>query len=146
MHCHVERASARPEQRDALEDLLRQMFARRNHDYVGGQEKMWMKVELVQSLRAQSDVYREALSGKIEGPLPFALGYFRLRNGALEAVSDTVPADVSPEVLVRILSEFLEPGARLWFARDGAVAGWEIEGVGNVRRLDEAPPDAWTRR
>lgn len=145
MHCHVERATVQPERRDDLDDLLHQMFMRRNHDYVGGQEKMWLKVELVQSLRGQSQVYREALSAKTEGPLPFALGYFRLRDDTLEAVSDTVPAAVSPEVLVRILSEFLQSGARFWFAQADAVAGWEIDGVGEIHRLDDAPPDAWTR-
>ena len=143
MRCYVEAATARPDRRDDLDDLIRQMFNRRNHNYVGGQEKMWLKVELVQSLRAQSRIYRKALSTKMEGPLPFALGYFRLRGATLEAVSDTLPATVRPETLIRILSEFLEPGARFWFERDGKVVGWEIAGEDALQALEGSPPDAF---
>jgi len=142
MRCHVESATARPDRRDDLDDLIRQMFNRRNHAYVGGQEKMWLKVELVQSLRTQSRIYRDALSNKMEGPLPFALGFFRLRGSTLEAVSDTLPQTVPPETLVRILSEFVEPGARFWFAQEGEVRGWEVAGEDALQALEEPPPDA----
>lgn len=142
MRCWVETAVVRPERRDDLDDLLRQMFNRRTHEYVGGQGKMWLKVELVQSLRSQSRVYREALSTKTEGPLPFALGYFRLRENAFETVSATVPGSVSPEILVRILSEFLQPGARIWFATDTEIEGWTVRGEDDVGMLDASPPEA----
>jgi len=95
---------------------------------------MWLTVELVQSLRRQSDVYREALSGKTEGPLPFALGYFQLQGDTLRATSDTVPAAVAPEMLVRILSEFVQPGARFTFGRNEEAAAWVIRGVNEVER------------
>ncbi|MFB6232243.1 MAG: hypothetical protein ABEL04_13925 [Salinibacter sp.] len=130
--CRVENATVRPEQREALDDLVRKMFERRHHHRVGGREKEWLAVELVQSLRAESQVYREALSTKTDGPLPFALGYFRVRDGSLETVSDQVPANVAPQTLARFLSEFLEPGARLWFVREENEEGWEVQGVGEV--------------
>jgi hypothetical protein len=38
-------------------------------------------------------------------------------------------------VLVRLLSEFLEPDARAWFQQGEAQVGWVIRGEGAVERL-----------
>lgn len=133
--CRVESAQVRAEQKDTLERLIRKLFERRHHSRVGGQEKEWLALELVQSLREESRVYREELSTKTDGPLPFALGYFKLRGETLELVSDQVPANVEPRSVVRFLSEFLEPGARLWFADGTAEEGWEVQGVDEIVAL-----------
>lgn len=130
--CRVKNATVRPEKRDTLAELVRKMFTRRHHNRVGGRETDWLTVELVQSLREESQVYREELSTKTDGPLPFALGYFRIRDGMLERVSDEIPANVAPRPFVLFLSEFLQPGAQLWFAGKEGKEGWEIRGVGAV--------------
>ena len=136
--CRVNRATARPEKRDVLEELVQKMFTRRHHNRVGGRETEWLTVELVQSLRAESQVYKDVLSTKTDGPLPFALGYFQVRDGTLRLVSDEVPANVDPKPFVRFLSEFLQPGARLWFADEAGEEGWEVRGVGEVAVLPSA--------
>ncbi|PSQ71953.1 MAG: hypothetical protein BRD31_02230 [Bacteroidetes bacterium QH_2_64_26] len=133
--CRVNRATARPEKRDVLEELVQKMFTRRHHNRVGGRETEWLTVELVQSLRAESQVYKDALSTKTDGPLPFALGYFRLHDDQFERVSDEVPANMEPRVFVLFLSEFLQPGARFWFADEKGEEGWEVRGVGEVAPL-----------
>ena len=140
--CRVENATVRPERRDALEDLVHKLFERRHHRLIAGREKDWLTVELVQSLREESRVYREALSTETEGPLPFALGYFRVRDDALQLVSDEVPANVDPESFVRFLSEFLQPGARLWFAHGEREEGWAVRGIGKVEPLSAASETA----
>lgn len=133
--CRVKNATVRPEKRDTLAELVRKMFTRRHHNRVGGRETDWLTVELVQSLREESRVYREELSTKTDGPLPFALGYFRIRDGMLERVSDEIPANVAPRPFVLFLSEFLQPGAQLWFSNEEGEEGWEIRGVGAVTSL-----------
>ena len=132
--CRVEDAVVRPEKREALEGLVRKLFERRHHGLIGGREKDWLTVELVQSLRAESQVYQEELSTKTDGPLPFALGYFQVRGDRLTLVSDEVPANVSPETLVRFLSEFVQVGATFWFADEEGEQVWTIQGVGEVDR------------
>lgn len=132
-HCSLEQATVREDKQEALEGLIRKMFDRRHHGYVEGQEKEWLRLELIQSLREVSQIYRDRLSSKTSGPLPFALGYFRLRDDRLELVSDRIPANVDPEPLARVLSEFLEPGAVLWcWEEQGERDGWEICGVGKI--------------
>lgn len=133
--CRVENMRIRSERSDALEDLVRKMFERRHHRLIAGREKDWLTLELVQSLREESRVYREDLSTETDGPLPFALGYFQVRDGRLRLVSDEVPANVEPKPFVRFLSEFLQPGARLWFARETGEEGWEVRGVGEIAAL-----------
>lgn len=133
--CTIESATVREDHRDTLDALVRKMFDRRHHEYVGGREKEWLALELVQSLREASRVYRENLSSKTDGPLPFALGYFQLSDGTLELTSDRIPANVDPRTLVRFLSEFLEPGAKVWFERDGETAGWRVVGTDELRPL-----------
>lgn len=135
IRCHVENAVVRSEQRETLDDLIYKMFKRRHHDFVGGQEKDWLRVELVQSLRQASQVYRDELSTKTEGPLPFALGYFQRREDSLELVSEQIPANVAPKSFVCLLSEFLEPGAQFWFSGNAGEEGWEVRGSGDVRPL-----------
>lgn len=131
--CSLERAIVRENQREALEDLIRKMFERRHHGYVEGQEKEWLRIELIQSLRAASQIYCDELSSKTSGPLPFALGYFRLRDDRLELVSDRIPGNVDPELLARLLSEFVEPGAVLWCREgEGEWEGWEVCEVGEI--------------
>ncbi|MFB6099608.1 MAG: hypothetical protein ABEK84_10955 [Salinibacter sp.] len=140
--CRVENTVVRPERRDTLEDLVWTLFERRHHDLIAGREKDWLRVELVQSLREQSRVYREELSSETEGPLPFALGYFKVRDDTLDLVSDEVPANVEPKIFVRFLSEFLRPGARFWFSTDGHEEGWAVRGIGEITALSPDSPDS----
>ncbi len=141
--CYAENLVVRSEHSETVEDLVYKLFERRHHSYVGGQEQDWLTVELVQSLRQESEVYREELSTKTDGPLPFALGYFQVQDGTLRLTSDKVPANVAPRTLVRFLSEFVEPGARLWFGSAPDARGWEIRGVDEVVALDpdQSPRD-----
>lgn len=142
--CRAENVKVRTKHRETVEDLVYKLFERRHHSYVGGQEQDWLTVELIQSLRRESEVYREELSTKTDGPLPFALGYFKLQDGTLTLTSDQVPANVAPRTFVRFLSEFVEPGARFWFGRGEDREGWGVEGVDDVVGLDpaEALPDS----
>lgn len=133
--CHVEQAIVRPPKRDTLDALVRKMFERRHHRRIAGQEKAWLEMELVQALREASRVYRDDFSTKTEGPLPFALGYFRVRDGHLELVSDEVPANVAPKVLVHLFSEFVEPGARFCFQWGKEEERWAVRDVGKVEVL-----------
>jgi hypothetical protein len=144
--CRVENMAIRPERSDTLEDLVHKMFERRHHRLIAGQEKQWLTVELIQSLREASQVYREELSTETEGPIPFALGYFQVRDDTLRLVSDEVPANVEPEIFVRFLSEFLQPGARLWFSDGEEGEGWCVRGVDQVEPLSATPasPDDQT--
>jgi hypothetical protein len=123
-------ATVRPEQHDALADLVRTLFNRRNQGYVGGQERMWLQAELVQTVRRASTVYREALSTPISGPAPFAIGYLRIQDGQVETISDTVPATLEPKALARLLSEFLAPGATIVFPEHDR--SWTVEGVDDI--------------
>jgi len=133
--CRVDNIRVREEQRDVLEDVLYKMFERRHHNLVAGQEQDWLTVELVQSLRRESQVYQE-LSTKTSGPLPFALGYFRLTGDTLRLTTEEVPSNVEPKILVRLLSEFVEPGARLWFGPRADEEGWEVRGVDELAPID----------
>lgn len=138
VRCRIEHARVRPEQQAAFEQLIHQMFARRNHAYIASSERLWLGAELVQSLRRRSSVYR-ALSTKMSGPLPFAIGYLRVRDGQVELVSDAVPC-IEADVFARLLSEYVEPGARIWMGDAGEVSGWRIDGVDDIAPL--APADA----
>ena len=140
MRCRVANAQVRADQRDTLEDLIYKLFERRHHDYVGGQEKDWLTMELVQSLRRESPLYKEELSTQTNGPLPFALGYFRLHGDDLRLTTDEVPANVDGRTLVRFLSEFLAPGARFWFGGEEG-NGWEIRGRDDLVPLPDRHVD-----
>jgi hypothetical protein len=130
--CRAENVVVRDDQRETLDDLIYKMFERRHHTLVAGQEQDWLTVELVQSLRRESRIYREELSTKTSGPLPFALGYFQRQGEVLTLTSDEVPANVAPETFVRFLSEFVEPGAQFWFGPEEAAEGWEVAGTDDV--------------
>lgn len=138
--CRVENVGVRAEHRETVEDLIYMLFERRHHHMVGGQGTDWLTVELVQSLREESNVYREELSTEISGPLPFALGYFRLRDDALELTTNEVPANMAPKAVVRFLSEFVEPCARFWFGEGIDAEGWEVRGVDDLKALDGRAP------
>ncbi len=133
--CSISNARVRPDKEADLRELLRTLFERRHHPMIAGDEKQWLTVELIQSLRRKSEVYREHLSGKMSGPLPFALGYLRLHNGAVDFTTDEVPANVKPEDLARLLSEYLQPGAELSMQWDGAVQRWRIRDRADIERL-----------
>lgn len=134
--CCIENVTVRASQRETVDDLVYKMFERRHHSYVAGQEKDWLTVELIQSLRRESEVYREELSTETTGPLPFAVGYFQRQGSRLVLTTDQIPAGVSPKVLVRFLSEFVEPGARFWFGTGDEQKGWEVRGVDELVALD----------
>lgn len=133
--CRVENLVIRSDRRDTLEDLIYKMFERRHHNLVAGREQDWLTVELIQSIRRESDVYREELSTETAGPLPFALGYFTMQDDTLTLTTDTVPKNMAPEPFVRFLSEFVEPGGRLWFGESPEEEGWEIRGIDDVVSL-----------
>jgi len=139
IRCRVHNLAVRPEHRETLEDVLFTLFERRHHNFVAGQEKKWLTVELVQALRRKSRVYRNALSTETDGPLPFALGYFRLQEDQLRLTTERIPANESPKELVRLLSEFVEPGACLWFGTEEGGTGWEIRGEDDLVPLDQWP-------
>jgi hypothetical protein len=141
MRCHADGLIVRSDRRETVDDLIYKLFERRHHSFVAGREQDWLTVELVQSIRRESTVYREELSTKTSGPLPFALGYFQRHDDRLELTSDEVPANVAPESFVRFLSEFVEPGGRLWFGTPPDREGWEIRGVDDVARIEAAPDD-----
>lgn len=143
LRCRVENVVVRSDRRETIEDLVYKMFERRHHNLVAGREQDWLTVELIQSIRRESEVYRDELSTKTSGPLPFALGYFQLRGDRLALTSDKVPGNVAPETFVRFLSEFVEPGARFWFGAPPETEGWEVRGVDDVVPIEaEAPTDA----
>ena len=117
--CTFENAHVLDARSTDLEALIQKMFARRHHNRVsaGPSGQIWLTVELVQALRRTSEVYRD-LSTKTTGPLPFEIGFLRIRNGTLESISDPLPVD-QPEVFVRVISEFLESGATIRLTHQG---------------------------
>jgi hypothetical protein len=133
--CRAENVTVREEHRETLEDLVYTLFERRHHHLVGGQEQDWLTVELVQTLREASTVYREELSTEMAGPLPFAVGYFQLKGDTLRLTTDEIPANVDPQTLVRLLSEFVKPGACFRFGTGGDVEGWRVQGVDDLTAL-----------
>lgn len=142
LRCRAEDVVVRSDCRETVEDLVYKMFERRHHNIVAGRDQHWLTVELVQSIRRESEVYREELSTKTSGPLPFALGYFQLRGDRLTLTSDEVPANMAPRAFMRFLSEFVELGARCWFGTPPEADGWEVRGVDEVSRIEaDAPPE-----
>lgn len=133
--CTFENAFVVDDRRGDLEALIEKMFARRHHNRVsaGPSGQMWLTVELVQALRRTSDVYRD-LSTKTTGPLPFEIGFLRIVDGQLEAISDPLPID-QPEVFVRVISEFLQPEAVIQL--EGSGEGGEESGRWTVTRSGE---------
>lgn len=137
----IEKAHVRSDRNEELRALIRQLFMRRNLSYTAGQEKMWLRAEIVQSLREKSEVYR-SMSSKTSGPLVFELGYFRIRDDRLELTTKGLP-DPHPEALARLLSEFVEPGAQLIFRpEDEAPHGWVLHGVDDIESMSPAEIEA----
>lgn len=144
-------ARVRPARREAFEALVRLLFMRRHLAYTAPPERTWLRADLVQTLRRQSDVYR-ALSTPMSGPLPFALGFLRLTpEGRVEPTTDALPGATPPHVLARLLSVYLQPGAVLRFARlpdapgdapddappvDDEVTAWRVEGEDELTALE----------
>lgn len=139
--CRVERLVIRSDRRDTLDDLIYKLFERRHHHLVAGREQDWLTVELIQSIRRESEVYREELSTETAGPIPFALGYFTMRDETLTLTTDTVPANMEPESFMRFLSEFVNPGGRVWFGASPE-EGWHIRGVNEVELIETEDRDA----
>ena len=133
--CEISNATVRDEKAAAFRKLVRMLFERRHHEMVAGDDKQWATVELVQSLRRKSDVYRNHLSSTMAGPLPFALGYLRINDRSVDLTTDEVPAAVEPKVLVALLSEYLEPGAEMVMEWEGETQHWRIREVAKIERI-----------
>ncbi len=131
--CYLVRARVRTERRAQLSELSERLFLRRAFLYLSPTDQQWQRPELVQLVRRLSILYRQC-STPFEGPVPFALGYFRIEADMLEPVADRIPID-DPELVVWLLSEFLEPGAQVWVEMDSGWCGWGIEGEGQVQLL-----------
>ncbi|AEN72895.1 hypothetical protein Rhom172_0965 [Rhodothermus marinus SG0.5JP17-172] len=133
----LEQARVRIECREALATLIERLFLRRSFLHLTPADQQWQRPELVQLLRRHSRLY-QTISTPFDGPLPFALGYFRVSEDELEPIAEAIPME-DPEQLAWLLSEFLEPGARLWVEMDEGWQGWQIVGEGQLRSLSEVP-------
>lgn len=131
--CWFKDARVRPDRKATLEALIHRVFARRSVAHLRDWQSDWHRKDLIRDIRSQSTQYA-AVSDPEDGPIPFALGHLRIRDGHLETVATPLAVE-HPEVLVRLLSEFLEPGACVWFRQGEAQVGWEIRGEGAVERL-----------
>ena len=132
----MEAAQVRPDRREDLEQIIARLYRRRSLQRLSTWDRLRYGPEIADYLRRRSRVYGQ-LSGEegSEGPLPFALGYFRVTaEGAVQSTTDALP-DPSPKLLVRLLSEFVEPGARLFFGEGADEAGWVVEGEDAVRHV-----------
>jgi hypothetical protein len=133
----VEAAQVRAERREELSEIIDRLYRRRSLQRLSTWDQLRYGPEVADYLRRRSRVYRRR-SGDAgtEGPLPFALGFFRITSGgALDPVADALP-DPQPELIVRLLSEFLEPGARLVFGEGESEIGWVVKGEDELRRLN----------
>ncbi len=133
----LEQARVRADRRAALGELSERLFLRRSFLQLRPSDQRWQRPELVQLLRRHSQLYR-TISTPFDGPLPFALGYFRIRANELEPVAEAIPLE-DPEQLVWLLSEFLQPGARFWVKVGEAWQGWQIVGEGQIQTISEVP-------
>jgi hypothetical protein len=133
----AEQARVRPDRREKLEDLIARLYRRRSHARLSTWDQLRYGPEIADYLRRRSEVYQQiAGEAGTEGPLPFALGFFRVTaEGAFEPVADALP-DPKPRLLARLLSEFLQPGARLFFGEGTDETGWAIEGENEIHPLE----------
>ncbi|MDQ7039817.1 MAG: hypothetical protein Q9M35_02660 [Rhodothermus sp.] len=131
----LEQARVRADRRAALEQLSERLFLRRSFLQLSPADQRWQRPELVQLMRRYSRLYR-TISTPFDGPLLFALGYFRIRADELEPVAEAMPLE-DPERLVWLLSEFLQPGARFWVEENGMWQGWQIVDEGQLQSLSE---------
>lgn len=137
VRCQLADAAVRPDRQGDLEELIRFLYGRRMLAHLDTWEQIRHGPEIVRTLRRRSAVYR-AMSSETDGPFLFELGFFRIRHGCLEPIADALP-DAQPEALARLLSEFLQPGARLHFEYpDGTREAWRAEGEGEVAPLSGA--------
>lgn len=127
----LERACIYADRRAALAALTERLFLRRSFLYLTPADQQWQRPELVQLLRRYSRLYR-TISTPFEGPLPFALGYFRVQQDVLEPIAESIPVE-DPEQLAWLFSEFLQPGACLWIEEDQGGRGWYIVGEGQLQ-------------
>jgi hypothetical protein len=133
----VEATQVRDGGRKELSQIIDRLYRRRSLQRLSTWDQLRYTPEVADYLRRRSEVYRR-LSGEAgtEGPLPFALGFFRITaGGALDPVADALP-DPQPELIARLLSEFLEPGGRLIFGEGDAETRWIVEGEDELRVED----------
>ena len=130
-----EDARVRPDRADRLRSLVDMLFRRRHVRRYRAFDQVPHRRELVYYLRQYSQVYR-ALSTDREGPIPFALGFLRVHpDGRLDTVADRV-GEADPEVMARLLSEFMEPGAVLRCEdEDGEAVSFSLRGEDDVERM-----------
>lgn len=65
------------------------------------------------------------------------MGFLRIQDGRVDVISDAVPA-VDPTALARVLSEFLQPGARITCTADDTTHRWRVAGVDDLHALRTA--------
>jgi hypothetical protein len=133
--CWFDHARVRPDKKATLEALIHRVFARRSVAHLRDWQSTWHRKDLIRDIRSQSTQFAAA-SDPEDGPIPFALGHLRVRDGHLEAVATPLAVE-HPEVLTHLLSEFLEPGARVWFRRGATSFGWQVQGAGSIVRIGE---------
>jgi len=137
-----EAATVRSGRVDDLKALIRMLFQRRTLPHLKGWAKTWQVKELVRDLRAASVAY-DAASSDVPPPAPFALAHLRIRDNRLEPIASHVPIN-DAELIARILSEFLEPGAILQVGAGRVAQRWKMKGIDDVVRLpavSSAPED-----
>lgn len=133
-HCHLEAARVRSDQSKRLQEIIQTLFARRHVGELREDDQRAQRAELVRKLRRRSRLYRQLCDAAGQGPIPFALGFFQVEDDRLEITANPLLLS-EPQRLARLLSEFLEPGARVHFERSGKKEGWEIKGVGEIERI-----------
>ncbi len=136
VRCRLEDAAVRPARAADLQALIDYCYARRTLAHADAWDRIRHGEEVVRKLRQLSAAYR-TLSTETSGPLLFEIGYFRIAEGRLEPVARALP-DPHPEAVARVLSEFLEPGARIVFGEGEAARGWTIEAEGQTTSLANA--------
>lgn len=123
-----------PERADDLRALIQMLFQRRSLPHLTGWAKTWQVKELVRDLKAASTAYAAASTDDSPAPFPFALAHLRIREGRLEPVAGAVEVE-DPALLVRILSEFLEPGAEVQFGTGAEAQRWTVTRDGEVAQV-----------
>ncbi len=129
-----EEAMVQPERADDLRALIQMLFQRRSLPHLTGWAKTWQVKELVRDLKAASTAYAAASTDDSPAPFPFALAHLRIREGRLEPVAGAVEVE-DPALLVRILSEFLEPGAEVQFGTGAEAQRWTVTRDGEVAQV-----------
>ena len=126
----VENATVRSERRDELKEMIRYLFGRRSLAHADLWDQLRHGTEICKYLRRKSSVYR-TMSTEKEGPLLFGLGYLRINNDRLECISGEIPAASNRE-MVRVLSEFVEPGAVIHLGEGEEQVSFQVQGVDHL--------------